>query len=123
MAAEVTNELEDENRKWKKGKGLAGERHCLVINCHQGNRESEEKANIKQKHTGGSIKKLQHLDLDITLNQTDIEKKAGKMRFQILVNRHEEGIEKGEVIVLQSLKLGQTLIDSEWKKDKRKVEE
>lgn len=123
MAAEVMNELEDENRKWKKGKGLAGERHCLVINCHQGNRESEEKANMKQKHTGGSIKKLQHLDLDITLNQTEMEKRAGKMRFQILVNRHEEGVEKGEVVVLQSLKLGQTLIDSEWKKDKRKVEE
>ena len=82
-----------------------------------------EKQNMKQKHTGGSIKKFKHLDLDITLNQTEMEKRAGKMRFQILVNRHEEGIEKGEVVVLQSLKLGQTLIDSEWKKDKRKVEE
>jgi len=123
MAAEVMNELEDENRKWKKGKGLAGERHCLVINCHQGNRESEEKQNIKQKHTGGSIKKLQHLDLDITLNQTESEKKLGRMRLQVLVNRHDEGMEKGEVIVLQSLKLGQPLIDSEWRRDKRKVED
>jgi len=118
MSSEVMNELEDENRKWKKGKGLAGERHCLVINCHQGNRESEERQSIKQKHTGGSIKKLQHLDLDLTLNQTEEEKKQGRMRIQILVNRHEEGIEKGEVIVLQQLKLGQPFIDSEWRREK-----
>lgn len=120
MASEVASELEDENRKWKKGKGLAGERHCLVINCHQGNRDSEESQSLKQKHTGGNIKKLQHLDVDFTLNQSEIEKAAGKIRIKILVHRHEEGAEKGEVLVLQSLKLGQPLIDSEWRKDKKK---
>jgi replicative DNA helicase len=115
MSAEVANELEDENRKWKRAKGLAGERHCLVINCHQGNRESEEMRSIRQKHTGGSIKKLQHLDIDITLNQSEEEQRRGKIRMQVLVHRHEEGISKGEVIVLQQLKLGQPLLDSEWR--------
>ena len=123
MASEVVSELEDENRKWKKGKGLAGERHCCVINCHQGNRDSEEKTSIKQKHTGGNIKKLQHLDLDITLNQSELEKKQGKIRMQILVERNDEGNSKGEVYVLQCLKLGQPFLDSEWKRDKRKEED
>ena len=121
MEGEVANELEDENRKWKKGKGLAGEKHALVINCHQGNREAEEKASMKQRHTGGNIKKLQHLDLDITLNQTELDKKRGIMRIGLLVNRHAEGVERGEVIVLQQLNLGMPLLDSEWFR-KKKVE-
>lgn len=124
MAAEVPNELEDENRKWKKGKGLAGERGCLVINCHQGNRDSEEASSIKQKHTGGNVKKLQHLDLDLTLNQTEQEKKKGVMRINILVERSGKGASKGEVVVLQCLDLGQPFIDSEWnKKGPRQNEE
>lgn len=122
MAAEVANELEDENRKWKKGKGLAGERSCLVINCHQGNRESEEASSIKQKHTGGNVKKLHHLDLDLTLNQSEIEKKRGVMRIKVLLERHDKGSSKGEVIVLQCLDLGQPFIDSEWNKRRRTEE-
>jgi hypothetical protein len=113
-AAEVANELEDENRKWKRSKGLAGLLHLLFVNCNQGNRGSEESKNMKQKHTGGNIKKLQHVDMDITLNQTEQEKKRGMIRFEILVHRHDEGIEKGQVIVLQQLKLGQPFLDSEW---------
>lgn len=114
MAAEVANELEDENRKWKQGKGQAGEEHCAVINCNQGNRQADETKHIKTKHTGGNIKKGQHLDLELALNQLPDEKRKGIMRMQVLLNRHDEGTEKGEVFILQALKLGQPLLDSEW---------
>lgn len=116
---EVADELQDENRKWMKGKRLAGVRHALVINCNQGNREADDKINIKRKHTGGTIKKLANVDVEYTLNQTDEEKKAGVMRVEVLVNRHDESTEKGQVFVLQQLKLGQPNLDSEWVENKK----
>ena len=119
MSSEVMNELEDENRKWKRGKGIAGQRHALVVNCNQGNREAEEKKHLRQKHTGGNIKKLQHVDLEMALNQSEKEKSKGIMRIQTLIHRHDEGIEKGEVMVLQQLKLGQPMLDSEWAKKEK----
>jgi hypothetical protein len=37
-----------------------------------------------------------------------------------LVHRHDEAAEKGQVIVLQQLKLGQPFLDSEWDRPKKK---
>ena len=117
---EVMDELQDENRKWIKAKQTAGVRHALVMNCNQGNRGADDVKTMKKKHTGGTIKKLQNVDAEFTLNQTEEEKERGVMRFEYLVGRHDEATEKGQVLVLQQLKLGQPFIDSEWEKRKRR---
>jgi hypothetical protein len=118
-AAEDSDALEDENKKWKLAKNFAGVKKCLFINCNQGNRQSINAKTLKQNQTGGNIKKLAHLDVDITLNQTEKEKKQGIMRMEVLLHRLDESTEKGQVIVLQQLKLGQMFLDSEWnRKDK-----
>lgn len=123
-AEEVSgNELEDENVKWKLGKNFAGVKRCLLVNCNQSGRDSIEAKNIKEKHTGGNIKKGQHVDGEIVLNQTEKEKKEGIMRIQLLLHRHDQSKEKGQVVVLQALKLGQPFLDSEWVKKEREDEE
>lgn len=102
------------NEKWQRGKNLAGVRKALVINANQSNRDSIEKTNISQTNTGEDIRKLAHVDVMFVLNQSDAEKKEGRMRVQTLIHRHEESTEKGQVLVLQQLRLGQPFLDSEW---------
>ena len=118
------DERSDANIKWQRGKNLAGVRKALVINCNQSNRDSIDKKNIGQKNTGEDIRKLAHVDALFVLNQLPSEKKEGRVRIDTLVHRHDESSEKGQVIVLQQLKLGQPFIDSEWEsKRKNKREE
>jgi hypothetical protein len=117
---EVQDELQDQNIKSMRGKRLAGERHVLVMNCDQGNRDSMDQVNIKQKHTQGTIKRLQNVDVELTLNQTEDEKEQGVMRIGVLLNRHDASKEKGQVYVLQQLELGMPNIDSEWVDKKRR---
>lgn len=110
------DERADANEKWQRGKNLAGVRKALVINANQSNRDSIDKKSIGEKNTGEDIRKLAHVDALFTLNQTKEEKRQGIMRVETLIHRHEESTEKGQVIVLQSLKLGQPFLDSEWEK-------
>jgi hypothetical protein len=118
------DERADANIKWQRGKNLAGVRRALVINCNQSNRDSIDRKNIGQKNTGEDIRKLAHVDALFVLNQLPSEKKEGRIRIDTLVHRHDEASEKGQVIVLQQLKLGQPFLDSEWEsKRKRKKKE
>ena len=114
------DERSDANTKWQRGKHLAGVRRALVINCNQSNRDSIDKKNIGQKNTGEDIRKLAHVDALFVLNQLPSEKKSGRIRIDTLVHRHDEAAEKGQVIVLQQLKLGQPFLDSEWDRPKKK---
>lgn len=113
------DERSDANTKWQRGKHLAGVRKALVINCNQSNRDSIDKKNIGQKNTGEDIRKLAHVDALFVLNQMPKEKSEGRIRIDTLVHRHDEASEKGQVIVLQQLKLGQPFLDSEWLPQKK----
>ena len=124
LAREVKgDERADANEKWQRGKNLAGVRKALVINANQSNRDSIDKKSLEQKNTAEDIRKLAHVDALFTLNQTKEEKKAGVMRIETLIHRHEESTEKGQVLVLQNLKLGQPFLDSEWDKNIKNKEE
>ena len=103
---------------WKRMKGMAGERHCLVATATQASRRSIERRSVRQTDTSEDIRKLAHADMMFSLNQTPEEKAQGVMRVGVMIHRHEEFHELGHVKVLQQLQLGQPLLDSEW--DRRK---
>jgi len=104
---------------WTKGKGLASRRHCLVATVLQSNRKSISKTSLEQEDTAEDIRKLAHVDLLFGLNQTPEEKDHGIMRVSVIAHRHEEFSFKGEVMVLQSLALGQPFLDAEWSRKER----
>ena len=108
---------------WKRGKNLAGTRHCFVGTVSQSSRKTFEKKKITPSDTSEDIRKLAHVEGLCSLNQTPEEKARGIMRMQALVKRHDEFDLIGEVMVLQQLSLGQPFLDSEWVKHRRKEEE
>jgi len=98
---------------WKKLKGLAARRHCLVVTASQSSRASIEKKSVSQIDTAEDIRKLAHVDLMLSLNQTKEEKRRKYMRIGILAHRHVEFDEGIHAMVLQQLSLGQTDLGSE----------
>jgi replicative DNA helicase len=109
------------DRQWKRGKGLAGQRHCLVATVSQSNRESIDKISVKQENTAEDIRKLAHVDIMLGLNQVPDEKERGIMRISLLAHRHKDFSFNKDVVVLQSLELGQPFMDSEWCTMKAKI--
>lgn len=99
---------------WKSGKALAARRHCCVVTVLQSNRKSISKKSLEQEDTAEDIRKLAHVDLLFGLNQTPEEKDQGVSRISVIGHRHEEFSFAGEVMVLQSLALGQPFLDDEW---------
>jgi hypothetical protein len=100
------------NDTWKAAKRLAQRRGCLFVSVTQSNRESMERYNVKQIHTGEDIRKLAHVDVFGVLNQTDTEKRSGVMRFGLIAHRHKYFDFGLQIQVLQQLKLGQPFLDA-----------
>jgi len=98
---------------WKSLGRMAGERHCLVITASQSNRQSIYKKRVEQDDTAEDIRKLAHVDVMLSLNQTKEEKLNGVMRVGILAHRHRDFNENLVCIVLQNLDIGQVNLDSE----------
>lgn len=112
---------------WKNLAALASERQVAVITASQGNRSSLKKVQKEESDLAEWIGKLGHVDIFGAINQTDIEKKKGVMRFSLLAHRHKEFNPRDNVIILQHLPTGQALLDSEKAKkyhiSKERVEE
>lgn len=99
---------------WKRAKGLGGERHCIVASVLQSNRASITQKSVQQDNTSEDIRKLAHVDIMFGLNQTPEEKKRGVLRISTVAHRHK-GFQFGrDVMVLQSLDLGQPLMETQW---------
>jgi replicative DNA helicase len=105
---------------WKMLKNLADTRHVLVVTASQGNRASIKKKDIGQVDIAEDIRKLAHLDLMLSLNQTDDEKERGTMRIGIVAHRDGDFNPKKQVMTLQQRSVGQTLLDSEFVPPKKK---
>lgn len=117
MAPEGGAQLSERGRidwAWKRAKGLAAQRHCLVATVLQSNRASISQKNVQQENTGEDIRKLAHVDIMFALNQTPEEKINGEMRLSVIAHRHENFTENKEVLVLQSYEIGQTIVDMAW---------
>ncbi len=100
--------------RWKKGKGLAKRKHCLVATVSQSGRASFSKENLDEEDTSEDIRKMAHSDLYLGLNQTRIEKLAGVVRINVMSFRHDDFNILNQVMVLQSLALGQPYLDAEY---------
>lgn len=102
------------NETWKNLKRMAQQRSCLNLTATQANRLAIESKRVKQTNTGEDIRKLNHLDFCIVLNQTTDEKRRGYMRVGLIAHRHKEFDELRQLTVLQQLRIGQVVLDSDW---------
>jgi len=100
--------------RWKKGKRLAKQKHCLVATVSQSGRASFMKENLDEEDTSEDIRKMAHVDLYMGLNQTRREKLAGVMRVNIMAYRHDDFNLLNKVMILQSLAIGQPYLDAEY---------
>ncbi len=98
---------------WKRLKGMAASRHCLVVTASQSNRGSIEKRSLSQKDAAEDIRKMAHVDVMISINQTEKEKRRSEGRLGIIAHRHKH-FDNRQVRILQQLEVGIPFLDSEW---------
>lgn len=108
------SERGDIDIRWKRGKGVSVEKHCLVATVSQTNRFSIEKVELDEEDAAEDIRKFAHVDIMWGLNQTREEKMHGLMRIGVMAHRHEEFNIRGYATCLQSLSLGQPILDCEY---------
>jgi len=98
---------------WKRLKGIAYERSCLVVSGSQGNRGSTEKEVLSEKDIAEEARKLAHADIWLALNQTSKEKERGVWRIGILEHRWRRFNKRQQLMALQHFDIGQPILDSE----------
>lgn len=108
-----THGIEKEDETWMAHARLASTRKCLVVTGTQINKEGQEVALTKIKHTAKWVGKFAHVDVMIALNQLEAEKRAGVMRLNCLAHRHEDFFEEATVTLLQAIRFGQVHLDSQ----------
>jgi replicative DNA helicase len=100
-------------------RGLAQERHCLVVSASQTTRNTLSK-DIDQEDIAEDVRKLAHATTVIALNQNKEDKKKNIMRVGMMVVRDDEFHVDDEVIVLECRKIGRCFLDSRWAKNVEK---
>jgi len=98
---------------WKHFKAMAASRNCLVVTADQSNKASVARSSIMATDTSEDKRKNAHIDMKIAINQTISEESEKVMRLGILLNRHRDNNPKKQAVLLQSLALGQVILDSE----------
>jgi hypothetical protein len=101
-----------QNRTWKMLRGLSQERHCLVITATQANAKSYDQGLLSMKNFSEDKRKYAHVTAMIGLNQSEIEKHAGLMRINMIVQREGEFFTDKAVTVAQSLQTGRPFLFS-----------
>ena len=97
---------------WKRLRGLAQKRKCVVFTASQSGRASIDK-DAESKDIAEDIRKLAHITSMISLNQTTSEKKAGILRLKQLALREGEQ-EFREAVCTQCLSIGRIVTDSHF---------
>ena len=98
---------------WMHHARMATQRHALVITANQAKLQSWGKKNVLASDSSENYRNPAHVDIMMTLNQSALEKKMGIMRVAVVAHRDKEFHELQDVMILQQLSAGQTLIDSE----------
>ena len=97
---------------WKRLRGLAQSRKCLVVTASQAGRETF-KGKVRAENVSEDIRKLAHVTSMMGLNQTEQEGQRGIMRVNQLAIR-EGKKEYRQAVVLQCLALGKPYVDSRF---------
>lgn len=101
---------------WKIAARIAGEKNCLVITADQSDAVGRSQRSLDDSNFSEDKRKDANLDVRIGLNQRSREKEEKVMRVNVLMHRHKSFHPKQEVMILQELSRGQTVLDSEfWK--------
>ena len=98
---------------WKRLKRMSMERHCLVVTASQSNRESAKKAIMDETNTAEDIRKIAHVEIMMTIDQLEVEKRMGVVRYGVMAHRWKDFYLSRQVLALQQLELGQPYIDGE----------
>lgn len=97
---------------WKRLRGLAQKLNVAIITASQSTRDTINK-DVKASDVAEDMRKLAHVTIMVSLNQTPEEKQQNIMRVKQLLIR-EEGAEFKEAICLQSLKISCPVLDSKF---------
>lgn len=97
---------------WKRLRGLAQKRKCVVFTASQSGRQSINK-DANSKDIAEDIRKLAHITSMVSLNQTPQEKQAGILRLKQLAVREGEQ-EFREAVCTQCLSIGRIVTDSRF---------
>ncbi len=103
------------NRIWREHKDLMIKRHMLGFTASQSNTVRTGK-NIGKGDWANDIGKLSEVDRALAINQTDDELLMGYTRISKIAERHEKYNASHQVIVTQSLEIGNPILDSAWKR-------
>ena len=106
--------VQKEDRTWIALAQLASERQCLVFAPTQVNRKALEANILRESHTALWVGKLAHVDVMLAINQSEEEKRFGRLRIGALEHRHRECDRTSTITILQQLGLGQALLDSDF---------
>jgi len=106
---------------WKRLRGLAQSKKCLVVTASQSGRETL-KGKVKAEDISEDIRKLAHVTSMMGLNQTEDEGQKGIMKVSQLAIR-EGKKEYRQAVVLQALALGKPYLDSRFENEVVVVEE
>ena len=93
------------NEIWEGHKGLAQDKNAIVITGSQSN-TVRTGARIKQGSWAEDIRKLNLIDIGISLNITPEQKIKGMMEIGIMANRYDYFDVLGNINVLHQLKIG-----------------
>ena len=97
---------------WKTAAGLFDSHNVLGITPAQGSRASIKKALMEEDDTSEDIRKLAHVDVCISMNQTRLEKRKNCYRLGLLAHRHRRFDVNVNACVLWQPQLGQIMLDS-----------
>lgn len=96
-------------------RGMATERNIAVMTASQSNREGAKSKIVQDTHVSEDWSKVMTVDLAISYNQTEEEKKRGLARLYVSNARNEEG--GFAVLMTQAYAVGQFCLDSVWMSD------
>jgi len=110
------SEIDSIDKMWMNFKNIAAVRNSLVITADQAKapKGGKEKISLGKNDWSDSKKKNAHIDMKISINQTEEEEEAKVMRIGLMMHRHKEREVNRQVMALQSLAIGQPMLDSEW---------
>jgi hypothetical protein len=109
--SELSGHLKEDD-VWVNLSRLASERKALTIVPTQATTDALDKKHIRQQHTARWRGKLGHVDVMLSLNQLEKEKKRGIMRIGVMAHRHEDFHQGENCTILQQLHLGQVNLDA-----------
>ncbi len=92
-------------------KAIAQERKAILYTGHQGRRETLEALSMGLTDIPEDVRLLGHVDVLVGINQTEVERMMGVIRYALMIHRHRKFSSKFQVKALQQLSAGQVLLD------------